>query len=115
MPGLTRSPRTASTFGRPSRHPRTNATVERARSKVVYLPIDRQEQRRRVTNRSATNPDQTFHMTDVELAQWRSQFQAPDDEELHGSAIPPAPTGHQTWSSWASQRWPSLPDQYVAP
>ena len=84
-----------------------------ARSQVVYLPIDHQEQRRRVANRFATTPDQTFHMSDVELEQWRAQWQAPDDEELRGSQIPPVPPEHATWSQWASQRWPSLPDQYA--
>ena len=83
-----------------------------ARSQVVYLPIDREEQRRRITDRFATLPDQTFHMSDVELEQWRTQFQAPDDEELRGARIPPAPPDHATWSQWASQRWPSLPDHY---
>ena len=56
-----------------------------ARSQVVYLPVDHQEQRRRVTNRFATTPDKAFHMSDVELEQWRAQFQAPDDKELQGS------------------------------
>jgi predicted kinase len=84
-----------------------------ARSQVVYLPIDPEEQRRRVTTRFATTPDQTFHMTDVELEQWRAQFQAPDDEELAGSRIPLVSSEHATWSEWASQRWPSLPDQYA--
>ena len=64
-----------------------------ARSQVVYLPIDHEEQRRRVTRRFAATPDQTFHMSDVELEQWRAQFQAPDDEELRGSQIPPVPPG----------------------
>jgi predicted kinase len=85
-----------------------------ARSQVVYLPIDHEEQRSRVANRFATTPDQTFHISDVELEQWRTQFQAPDDEELLGSRIPPVPPEHATWSNWASQRWPSLPDQYRA-
>jgi len=84
-----------------------------ARSQVVYLPIDPEEQRRRVTHRFAATPEQTFHMSAVELAQWRAQFQAPDDEELRGSRIPPVPPEHATWSAWASQRWPSLPDQYA--
>ncbi len=84
-----------------------------ARSQVVYLPIDHEEQRTRVTNRFATTPDQTFHMSDVELEQWRTQFQAPDDEELLGSQIPPVSPEHATWSEWASQRWPSLADQYA--
>jgi predicted kinase len=86
-----------------------------ARSQVVYLPIDHEEQRRRVTNRFVATPDQTFRMTDVELEQWRTQFQAPDDEELLGSQIPPVSPEHETWSKWASQRWPSLPDQYADP
>ncbi len=83
-----------------------------ARSRVVYLPIDHEEQRSRVVTRFATAPGQTFHMSEVELEQWRAQFQAPDDEELRGSRIPPVPPGHATWSEWASRRWPSLPDQY---
>lgn len=88
------------------------ATTVGARPEVIYLPIAPDEQRRRVTNRFATTPDQTFQMSDVELEQWRTQFQAPDDEELLGSQIPPAPPEHATWSRWASERWPSLPDQY---
>jgi predicted kinase len=82
-----------------------------ARSQVVYLPIDHYEQLRRVTYRFATTPDHTFRMSDVELAQWRDQFQAPDDEELRGCQIPPVAAENATWSEWASQRWPSLPDQ----
>ena len=85
-----------------------------ARSHVVYLPIEQEEQRQRITDRFATAPDQTFHMSDVELEQWRVQFQVPDDEELRGFQIPPAPPEHGTWSKWASQRWPSLPDQYAS-
>jgi predicted kinase len=83
-----------------------------ARSQVIYLPIDHEEQRTRVTNRFAATPDQTFHMSDVELEQWRAQFQVPDEDELHGSPIPPVPPEHASWSQWASQRWPSLPDGY---
>jgi predicted kinase len=86
-----------------------------ARSQVVYLPIDHDEQRRRVTQRFATTPGTTFLMSDGELERWRAQFQAPDDEELRGSGIPLVPPGYATWSAWASQRWPSLPDQYARP
>ena len=89
------------------------ASAVGARSQVVYLPIEHEEQRRRVTTRFATSPDLTFHMSDVELEQWRLQFQAPDEEELRGSQIPPVPPGLATWSQWASLRWPSLPDQYA--
>src|SRR3954465_10536881 len=46
-----------------------------ARSRVVYLPIDHEEQRSRISSRFATVPDQTFRISDVELEQWRAQFQ----------------------------------------
>ncbi len=64
-----------------------------ARSQVVDLPIDHEEQRKRVTNRFATTPDQTFHMSNVELEQWRAQFQAPDDEDCEVLRFHPS---HQT-------------------
>jgi predicted kinase len=81
-------------------------------SQVVYLPIDHEEQRRRVLDRFEAVPHQTFDITDRELEQWRVQFQAPDQEELRGDVIPSVPAGYSTWSQWASERWPSLPDQY---
>lgn len=81
------------------------------RAEVVYLPIDYDEQRRRITNRFDAEAGQ-FEMSDVELVRWQKQFQAPDPEELRGDVIPPVPPGHTTWSQWASKRWPSLPDQY---
>ena len=80
------------------------------RAQVVYLPIDYEEQRRRITGRYETEPGQ-FQMSDAELKQWQVQFQAPDHEELRGTEIPPVPPGHATWSQWATERWPSLPDQ----
>ena len=80
-------------------------------AEVVYLPIAYEEQRRRVTLRYETLPAQ-FEMTDAELKQWATQFQAPDAEEIRGIEIPPVPPEHPTWSHWASERWPSLPDRY---
>ncbi|GAB3825457.1 AAA family ATPase [Kribbella italica] len=78
-----------------------------ARSQVVYLPIDHEEQRRRVTDRFATTPGETFRMSDEELADWRALFEEPDEPELRGAEIPPVPAGFATWSEWASKRWPS--------
>jgi predicted kinase len=83
-----------------------------ADSQVIYMPIDHEEQRGRVRGRFETAPNQTFHMSDVELQQWRAQFQVPDDAELQDSEIPAVPPGFESWSHWASQRWPSLPDEY---
>ena len=81
------------------------------RAQVVYLPIDYEEQRRRIITRYETEPGQ-FQMSDTELRLWQVQFQAPDEEELRGAEIPPVPPEHASWSQWASERWPSLPDQY---
>jgi predicted kinase len=78
------------------------------RARVVYLPIDYTEQRRRVTDRYGSGPGQ-FQMSDAELRGWHGVFQAPDEEELRGDRIPPVPPGHATWSHWATERWPSLP------
>jgi predicted kinase len=80
------------------------------RAIVVYLPISYEEQRRRITDRYDTEPGQ-FQMSDAELTQWQVQFQAPDEEELRGGHIPAVPPGYSTWSTWASERWPSLPGQ----
>jgi len=82
-------------------------------AEVVYLPIEYEEQRRRITSRFETQPRQ-FHMSDEELRHWHGQFQAPDDDEVHGTVIPPVPAPYANWSQWASDRWPSLPDVYGA-
>lgn len=81
------------------------------RARVLYLPIDHETQRTRLADRYRAAPGQ-FRMSDAELRRWRAQFQAPDEEELSGTEIPPVPPEHRTWSQWAAQRWPSLPDQY---
>ena len=79
------------------------------RAQVMYVPIDYEEQRKRITSRYGTKPGQ-FQMSDAELKQWQVQFQVPDQEELRGAQIPPVPPGHATWLQWASTRWPSLSD-----
>ncbi len=78
------------------------------RAEVIYLPIDDEEQRRRIPARSTTAPGQ-FQMSDDDLKQWRLQFEVPDSAELRGAQIPTVPRGYATWSHWASERWPSLP------
>lgn len=84
-----------------------------ARSQVVYLPIDHEEQYERIRTRFAVTPAETFPISEGELARWRSQFQVPDEDELRGDEIPPVPSGSVSWSQWASRRWPSLPDRYA--
>lgn len=77
------------------------------RTEVVYLPVDLDEQRRRVRTRSRRDPSQ-FAMSDDELSRWQHQLEVPDAEELRGGAIPAVPAGSGSWSAWASRRWPSL-------
>ena len=73
---------------------------------VVYLPIDLEEQRRRVADRSRTERGQ-FQMSDAELEAWHGQFEVPDEDELRGNRLPPVPSGYATWAQWAAARWPS--------
>ena len=82
------------------------------RAQVVYLPIEYEEQRRRLADRYETVPGQ-FQMSDADLKQWHLQFQAPDQEELSHAEIPAAPPGHATWLQWACERWPSLPERPI--
>ena len=82
------------------------------RAEVVYLPVEPEEQQRRVAARFAAGPGQ-FLLTDEELAGWHALFDEPGADELRGGPPPPAPPG-TTWSSWASERWPSLPEPFHA-
>jgi len=84
-----------------------------AQSQVIYLPIDSEEQRKRVQNRFAETPEQTWPMSEEELAKWSAFFHEPDEAELNGTVLEDAPRGYASWSAWAASRWPSLPDEYV--
>lgn len=79
-----------------------------ASCRVVYLPVEREVQLRRVRSRWERTPEQTFPMTEAELDAWRSRFEVPDAEELAGWSVPPPPPGDGSWSDWAARRWPSL-------
>lgn len=78
-----------------------------ARCELVYLPVDELEQRRRVQARFAADPGSTFDLGPDDLDQFRTQFQAPDDDELTSAEIDPAPAGCRSWQAWAAQRWPT--------
>jgi predicted kinase len=84
-----------------------------ARSQVVYLPIDGETQRKRVQTRFVATPDQTWPMSEAELAQWYARFDEPDEAELEGAVLEDVPHGYASWSAWAASRWPSLPDEYA--
>ena len=84
-----------------------------ATSQVLYLPIDREAQRKRVRTRFVETPDQTWQMSEEDLTKWRASFDEPDEAELHGTMLPDPPPGYTSWSAWAARRWPSFPDEYA--
>ena len=75
---------------------------------IVYLPIDADEQARRIDQRWTTAPERTFPVNRGELARWRAQFEIPDAAELSEPPVPDPPTGWADWLNWAQHRWPSL-------
>jgi predicted kinase len=81
-----------------------------ATCEVVYLPISREDQLVRVSQRQESTPAQTFPMTEAEIDGWRELFQAPDAAELDGHEPPDPPAGWAGWPGWAADRWPSLAD-----
>lgn len=80
-----------------------------AHASVIYLAIDEATQLARIEARFMTAPETTFKISAEELADWRAFFQVPTGDELAGTFRPDPPVGCETWSDWASARWPSLP------
>jgi predicted kinase len=81
-----------------------------AACQVIYLPVDRDVQIARIAHRQATEPHQTFPMSEADVDQWREQFQVPDAAELSGGEIPGPPPGWPAWAQWAADHWPSCTD-----
>ena len=86
------------------------ASTAGADCKLVYIPIDEAEQRDRVRRRSAAAPESTFPMSDADLTEYRTIFQAPDADELDGAAFDPPPSGFESWSAWTAEWWPTSLD-----
>jgi len=78
-----------------------------ASCELVYLQIDEDEQRPRRDGRASGDGETTFSISDEDLDEYRLLFQAPDDAELSGAELDPPPAEHTSWSSWASERWPT--------
>lgn len=88
------------------------ASTVGAECRLIYLPVQADEQRRRIAARSAVPDGTTFSMTEEDLVQYRGQFQEPDEAELRSSEAGPPPEGHASWEEWTMARWPtSLPPQ----
>ena len=80
-----------------------------ARFRLEHLEVDEAERRARADRRWETEPDTTFPMTADDHDRYLAQIQPPPAAEVAYGQIPDPPGGHDSWFTWASERWPSLP------
>ena len=74
---------------------------------IRYFEIAPAEQRKRIDDRLAEAPHETWPISDQELAEWASKFDVPTPGELDGSeTIDDPPSGFTTWGEWITMRWP---------
>jgi predicted kinase len=86
---------------------RSLAATVGASCTLEYLEVDEKDQRSRRDGRAASEPQTTFLISDDELRDYRQMFEEPDEAELEAREIDPPPPGYASWSSWASDRWPT--------
>ncbi|HEY3408197.1 MAG TPA: ATP-binding protein [Propionicimonas sp.] len=86
-----------------------------ASCEVVYLPVERDVQWRRIQARWSSTPEQTFPMAEEEMDGWDEGFEVPDADELSGPVLPSPPPEDDTWLHWAQRFWPSLAQSLTTP
>lgn len=75
---------------------------------ICYFEPPLAEQRKRLDQRLAEAPHETWPISEEELAAFASKFDIPTAAELDGSEpIGDPPNGFATWREWAEHRWPS--------
>jgi predicted kinase len=75
---------------------------------MCYFELPLAEQRKRLDQRLAEAPHETWPISEEELAAFASKFDIPTAAELDGSEpIGDPPNGFATWREWAEHRWPS--------
>jgi predicted kinase len=75
---------------------------------MSYFELPLAEQRKRLDQRLAEAPHETWPISEDELAAFASKFDIPTAAELDGSEpIGDPPNGFATWREWAEHRWPS--------
>lgn len=87
------------------------AVTEGAGAELVleYLEVAEEVRRARCEQRWAEQPETTFPMTATEHDRWVAMFRPPSADELDHGPMPPPPVGFDSWPTWASHRWPTLP------
>ena len=74
---------------------------------ICYFELTPAEQRKRLDQRLAEAPHESWPMSERELTEWASKFEKPTSAELDGSEpIGDPPGDFATWREWTEQRWP---------
>lgn len=76
---------------------------------LEYLQTEEGERRRRATTRWRDAPHTTFEMSDADHDRFLASIEPPSRGELEKGPVPSPPPGYDTWLTWASRRWPTLP------
>lgn len=84
------------------------AEAEDACFRMIYLPVDDETQRARITQRWANAPAGTFPMTEADILHGRAHFEEPDAAERGSCGAAGPPAGWADWREWAANRWPSF-------
>ena len=83
------------------------AAVAGGRVVISYFELAPAEQRKRLEQRLAESPHETWPTSEQELAKWASEIDVPTPAELDGSEpVGDPPDGFATWPAWAEHRWP---------
>jgi predicted kinase len=77
-----------------------------AECRLVYLPVDEDEQERRMAARAAGSAS-TVGLDPTALRRGRARFEVPTADELASVTLDPPPPGHASWRSWAAEHWPT--------
>lgn len=74
---------------------------------LCYFELTPAEQRKRLDQRLAEAPHETWPISDQELTEWASKFDIPTSGELDGSEpVGDPPGAFASWREWAEHRWP---------
>ncbi len=74
---------------------------------ICYFGLTPAEQRKRLAQRLAEAPHESWPMSEQELTEWASRFEIPTSAELDGSEpVGDPPDGFTTWREWTERRWP---------
>ena len=74
---------------------------------IYYFELTPAEQRKRLEERLAEAPHETWAMSEQELTEWADKIDIPTAAELEGSEpIADPPSGFATWREWTEHRWP---------